>query len=55
MFTGSMSEQSDINYTFKRMQGSHNIPESRQPKSEDFIQSNFPLDAKHCFKSDHVT
>lgn len=54
VFTGSTSEQWDRNYTFKRSQGSRNIPESSQPKSEDFTQGNFPSDAWDCFKSDHI-
>lgn len=45
VFTGSTSQQRDTHYTFKRIQGSHNIPESRQPKSEDLTQGNFPSDA----------
>lgn len=38
----------------KRIQGSCNIPESRQPKSEDFTQGNFPSGAQECFISDHI-
>lgn len=54
VFSGSTSEKCDTNYSFKRIQGSCNVPESRQPKSEDFTQGNFPSGAQECFKSDHI-